>query len=134
MGLIIMPVRMKRPCSYPGCPELVTSGRCDKHKRQEAKRYDKQRGTAAQRGYTARWQRYTKVFLRQPKNVFCKLQFPGCANVSQCVDHIDPPDGPDDPRFWDPDNHQGACIHCNSVKGRKKIKGEAEPFSARGRI
>jgi 5-methylcytosine-specific restriction protein A len=36
------------------------------------------------------------------------------------VDHIDPPDGPGDPRFWDTANHQPACIHCNSVKGHKK--------------
>ena len=27
------------------------------------------------------------------------------------------------PKFWDKANHQPACIHCNSVKGHKNIKG-----------
>ena len=127
-----MPMRPKKPCAAFGCPALIEAGTryCEKHKRQEAKRYDWERGTAAQRGFTGHWQRYSKWFLRQPENIFCKLQLPGCANVSQCVDHIDPPDGPNDPRFWDPENHQSACIHCNSVKGRRKMKGKGEPFES----
>ena len=120
-----MAKRPLRICSYPGCPNLVVQGRCEKHAiKKDDKEYDKRRGTAQQRGYTYRWQQYTKWFLRQPENSLCKLALDdGCAVVSQCVDHIDPPDGPDDPRFWDPHNHQGGCIHCNSVKGKKKIKG-----------
>lgn len=126
-----MPRRPLRPCSYPGCPVLVADGsRCPEHKRQEAQRYDQQRGSAHQRGYTPRWRRYSQWFIRQPENVFCRLQLPGCTNLTQCVDHIDPPDGPSDPRFWDPNNHQGSCIHCNSVKGRRYLKGEGNPFEA----
>lgn len=32
------------------------------------------------------------------------------------VDHIIPVDGPDDPRFWDPENHQSLCHACHSAK------------------
>jgi hypothetical protein len=29
-----MPNRPLRPCGQPGCPELVSGGYCDKHKKQ----------------------------------------------------------------------------------------------------
>ena len=128
LGLIQMPYKPLRPCLQPGCPELVSKGYCDKHKKD--KEYDRRRGTANQRGYTYRWQKYSRHFLSRPDNVFCKLQLLGCTNLAECVDHIVPPDGPDDPRFWDPANHQAACIHCNSVKGRRAQKGTAMPFEA----
>jgi len=126
-----VPGRIKRPCNYPGCPVLTTERHCEKHRKDTARQYDNSRGTAHQRGYTARWQRYSKWFLKQPGNVFCVLQLPGCTNVTQCPDHIVPPSGPDDPLFWDPSNHQAACLHCNSVKGNRTIVGKAEPFSSR---
>lgn len=123
-GVIPMPQRLKKPCAQPGCPILTHERYCPQHKKAESKRYNRQRGTAAQRGYDGRWQRYTKWFLRQPGNQICKLRLDGgCKLVAQCVDHIDPPSGPKDPKFWDPANHQSACIHCNSVKGRRKIEG-----------
>lgn len=122
-----MPSRAKKPCNYPGCNELIDGGQryCDKHKKQVQQLADERRGSANDRGYTYEWRIYSIWFLKQPENVLCKLQLPGCTRLSKCVDHIDPPDGPDDPRFWDKDNHQGACIHCNSVKGHKKIDGKS---------
>jgi len=120
-----MPNKPKRPCNHPGCPLLVTSGYCDKHKRQQQQQEDSRRGTAHQRGYNSRWARYSKWFLKQPGNQICKLQLDaGCAYVSQCVDHVIPPSGADDPLFWDSSNHQGACIHCNSVKGHRTMRGD----------
>ena len=119
--------RPLRPCTYPGCNNLVTSGRCEKHKTVDNQ--DRHSETAAERGYNYRWQKYSKWFLKQPENQFCKLQLPGCTNIAECVDHIDPPNGIDDPRFWNTNNHQAACIHCNSVKGHKNLKGKAKPFS-----
>ena len=125
-----MPSKLPRPCTYPGCPALVSEGsRCQEHKAQQTRQYDERRGTAHQRGYTARWQRYSKWFLRQPDNVFCKLQLPGCANMAQCVDHIQAPNGPNDPLFWELSNHQASCLHCNSVKGHRTMVGNSKPFS-----
>lgn len=122
----------KKLCNRQGCRTLIDKGQryCDIHKKQDQKQRDQRRGTAHERGYTYKWNRYSKVFLTNPENVFCKLHLPGCTNLSECVDHIDPPDGPNDPRFWDTSNHQGACIHCNSVKGHTKLEGKAKPFES----
>ena len=116
-----MTTRPKRPCSYPGCSQLVATGYCDKHKQQSS---EHRRGSAAQRGYTSKWAKYSKWFLKQPGNHICKLRLPGCDYVARCVDHIQPPKDKDDPLFWLKSNHQSSCIHCNSVKGRKTMKGE----------
>lgn len=35
-----MPSKPLHPCTYPGCIRLVTSGRCNNHKRQSNKDYD----------------------------------------------------------------------------------------------
>lgn len=119
-------------CAWPGCPNLVRGGvtHCQEHAKQKQKLNDERRGTAHERGYSYRWSQYSKWYLRQSENVFCKLQLPGCTNLAQCVDHIQAHNGSSDPLFWDRDNHQASCIHCNSVKGRRTMRGEAEPFSS----
>lgn len=122
--------KIKKFCKQPGCNELTDRTYCEKHRIERVKHYDNSRGTAHQRGYTYRWQQYSKQFLKRPENLFCKLQLKGCTNISECVDHIEPPAGPKDSLFWDPNNHQAACIHCNSMKGHKKLKGEGKPFEA----
>ncbi len=86
---------------------------------------DKLRKNANQRGYNYQWGRYSKAYLAHPDHQLCALHLDGgCAIVAQCVDHIKPANGSGDPLFWDPTNHQPACIHCNSVKGRKFLRGE----------
>ena len=83
------------------------------------------RGSARERGYDSRWSAYSKWYLAQPNHQLCALRLDeGCAVVAQCVDHIDPPDDRHDPRFWNPENHQPACIHCNSVKGHRFMRGK----------
>jgi len=126
-----MPSKAKHFCNFPDCNELTSGRYCDKHKaeyerqqRESFKQYDKRRGTANERGYNFRWQQYSKAFLRRPENQICKLHLPGCTIMAECVDHVVPMRGPDDPRFWDRSNHQAACIHCNSVKGHKAMVGE----------
>lgn len=119
-----------RLCKHPGCTNLTTSGYCDQHKdeaRERERIADRRRGTARERGYNYRWHKYSKAFLSRPENKFCKLHLDdGCNILAECVDHIDPPDGPNDRRFWDASNHQAACIHCNSVKGHRKMVGTYE--------
>ena len=121
--------RARRFCKSTGCPNLVAgaSAYCDEHKEIEVeaeRRRDARRGSSRERGYTTRWDKYSKRFLDQPNHQFCALHLDaGCAVVSQCVDHIDPPVDACDPKFWDKNNHQPACIHCNSVKGHRKIVG-----------
>jgi 5-methylcytosine-specific restriction endonuclease McrA len=78
---------------------------------------DKRRGSAKERGYDYKWYRYSQWFLKQPGNQFCKIKGPRCKTLAKCVDHIQPPKSKDDPLFWDKNNHQAACIECNSWKG-----------------
>ena len=118
-----MAQRLKRPCNHPGCRELVEKGYCEKHRRQATRLSDQRRGSSNDRGYDWRWRKYSELFIRRPENVFCAIKLPGCTRLAECTDHIVPPRDKDDPLFWDANNHQPACIHCNSVKGRKIPKG-----------
>ena len=126
-----MPHRLQGFCKYPGCTQKANdiSGYCTAHRGAGQERdisRDRHRQPAHIRGYDKRWERYSKWFLSLPQNQFCVLRLDdGCAQIAQCVDHIDPPDGARDPRFWDRSNHQPACIHCNSVKGHRFIRGTA---------
>ena len=113
----LMPQRPRTPCNYPRCPRLVNPGEryCPEHKRHEQRRYDIERGTAAQRGYGSRWNRYTKMYKREhPLCVKCKAE--GKLVQADVVDHVEPVTGPDDPLFWEPMNHQSLCHPCHNKK------------------
>lgn len=62
-----MPTRLPHPCAHPGCPALASAGErfCEKHRKQEAQRYDRERGSAASRGYDARWRRVRAMVLAE---------------------------------------------------------------------
>ena len=122
---------MLKFCKHTGCRNLVKSGYCELHQQdaieeEERKKHRKdghRRGSSTERGYGTRWRKYSKWFLAQEGNQFCKLHLDGCTIYAECVDHIVPPTSANDPLFWDRNNHQPACIHCNSVKGDKSIRG-----------
>ena len=118
-----MPVAPRRVCLSPGCGKLVTSGSwCDTHtksrvesKKQAQKVYDNERGSKHERGYTSKWSRYSVAYRKEhPLCVMCEKQ--GKLTLAQCVDHIEPVSGPDDPLFWDESNHQGLCLIHHSIK------------------
>jgi len=124
-----MPSKPKRFCAHSGCKNLTTSKYCDLHQidaDQAYKMRDRSRGTASQRGYTYRWSKCSKHFLSMPENQICKLHLPGCTLLAECVDHIIPVNGPYDPNFWKPDNWQSSCLSCNTIKGKRTIKGTFE--------
>jgi 5-methylcytosine-specific restriction protein A len=87
------------------------------------------RGTAHQRGYTSRWARYSKAWLK--KYPLCGMRRDGQINneyrrpeciargpvQAECVDHIRAASLGG--AFWDPANHQSLCLNCNRVKGIK---------------
>lgn len=116
------PARPKSLCRR--CKKLIDKpGFCDDCKSKEQRFWDKRRGSAAKRGYTVKWYALSSQFRSRPENQFCALQLPGCTGFTEVTDHIKPC-LPDDPLFWDENNWQPACIHCNSVKGRREMKGE----------
>lgn len=72
------------------------------------------RGTAAERGYDSRWQRYSVMYRKQhPLCVTCEAE--GKTVPSECVDHIVAHRG-DNVLLWDSSNHRALCWACHSKK------------------
>ena len=107
-----MPKRPKRPCRYPGCPNLCESGTyCPEH---SAESPDRLRGSATERGYDAKWRRARKLFLqRHPLCANCLSQ--GIVTPATVVDHIVPHRG-DRALFWEENNWQPLCKNCHDQK------------------
>ncbi len=106
-------VQIKKPCAYPACRKTVPLGTrfCEVHKARQAAR-DMERGSSAERGYGARWQRYRADYLkRHPRCV-------ECGAPSNVVDHVEPHKG-DMVKFWVTTNHQAVCTSCHNKKTAK---------------
>ena len=74
------------------------------------------RASACKRGYDRKWQKYV-TFYRQCVEPLCRECFKdGRLTPMDCVDHIVPMNGPDDPRWYDQTNHQALCTPCHSRK------------------
>ena len=93
---------------------MIRSGSyCEVHAKQVQVAYDKQRGSAASRGYGPRWQRFRRMYLRRhpyctdPYGVHTELV------LATEVDHIIPrrQGGSDDES-----NLQALCKPCHSRK------------------
>lgn len=76
-----MPRKAATVCSTPGCPTLTTNHRCDQCTTAARQTSDAQRGTAAQRGYDAAWERTRKAYL-QAFPICCL-----CGHPSRVADH-----------------------------------------------
>jgi 5-methylcytosine-specific restriction protein A len=113
-----MPRKPPTACRYSGCPNLCDAGQtyCFEHHKERAAVYDRERGSAIQRGYGSEWQKYSRSFLQ--KNPFCV----GCGQRATQVDHIIPAK-PGNPLFWDPSNHEQMCNSCHSRKTASKDGG-----------
>ena len=105
-----MPYRPSVPCKHPGRPKLVTYGTgpyCSVH--EPLHRGD--RDSASKCGYSSRWQKARKKFLRNhPLCVECQKQ--GRLTEATVVDHITLHRG-DQKLFWDESNWQPLCKPCH---------------------
>ncbi len=110
------PYAPQHQCGFPGCPITVDSvhRRCKRHRAQERKQIDHNRGSAARRGYDAGWRAARKRYLAvHPLCVECERI--GRLTAAAVVDHIVPHKG--DPRlFWDESNWQTLCRRCHNRK------------------
>jgi len=69
-----LPRKPKRPCSYPGCPDLTDGRFCEKHQKEENKRYEKyDRNPAASRRYGRVWKRVRDAYVKE--HPFCEECF-----------------------------------------------------------
>ena len=107
-----MPRSPKRPCWFPGCPNLCYHGvYCNDHSDYSA---DHLRGNAAERGYGGKWRNARARFLRKhPLCVKCREN--GKLTPATVVDHIIPHRG-DPVLFWDESNWQPLCRDCHGEK------------------
>ena len=109
-------------CIHPGCRTLTHEAYCAEHAPLHA--YTDNRASASERGYDAKWSRFAKHYLSMPEHQFCALHIsPNCRSVSECVDHVVPLEGPDDPKKYDTSNLQPACLACNTLKGKRVMRG-----------
>jgi 5-methylcytosine-specific restriction protein A len=116
--LINIPYKFKKPCNYPGCPELTDKRYCEKHRGYNNRNTSKY--------YNSRWQRERKIYLKaNPFCVIClKFNKYTKANV---VDHIKPHRG-DMNLFWDKNNWQALCKKCHDKKTRTEDQYQEYTF------
>lgn len=113
-----MPDRPFRPCTHPGCGQLVNGrdSKCPPHMKAQRQRETANRDKAIAALYGARWRKARAIYLRQ---------FPLCNGI-QCiengrltpatvVDHIKPHKG-DELLFWQRANWQPLCKPCHDTK------------------
>jgi len=109
--------RIKKPCPQPGCGELVESGRCPAHQAQPEqaetrRRFDAWRGSARQRGYDARWERFRAYFIaRHPA---CH----DCERLATEVHHIQRLAARPDLKLVE-SNCMALCKRCHSTRTAK---------------
>lgn len=61
-----MPKYPKRPCSFPGCPNLTDGQYCEKHRKKAQRQYDRyERAPDIRRKYGRAWQRIRDSYVRE---------------------------------------------------------------------
>jgi 5-methylcytosine-specific restriction protein A len=109
-----MPSKPPKPCAKPGCGRLTTGRFCEAHQGETDRAKDARRGTAAERGYTYRWAKARRTFLkRYPLCAECQRQ--GRVTPATVVDHIVPHRG-DQALFWDRNNWAALCKYHHDRK------------------
>lgn len=116
-----MPNAPLRICGEPGCPELVSHGRCSRHERSSSGGWKGHDGTAPKRIAGRKLQHLRQqLFANEP---FCRLCHTRVASIR---DHIIPlAEGGTE----SPENIQPICQRCSdtksyeeSVRGRMRVQ------------
>ena len=111
-----MPSLTAKVCAEPGCVVVGPGRYCHAHTKQAQRRRTREwnGGTASQRGYNAKWQRYRASYLaKHPLCESCMLT--GRTTAATVVDHITPHKGDLD-LFNAAANHQALCKPCHDSK------------------
>jgi 5-methylcytosine-specific restriction enzyme A len=79
--------------------------------------------------YSRQWQRYAAALLvDNPVCLTIARDGKPCNQPATEVDHVDPVDDENDPRFWDVNNHRARCKSCHSRKTWREQRGLAVDF------
>ena len=111
-----MPRKPKKPCKYPGCPELTEGNYCKAHQKEIDREYNSSRPYKKLYN-SSRWQDLRRYVLnKQPLCVECLKN--NRITPATVVDHIEPHKGNED-LFYDINNLQSLCKSCHD---RKTVK------------
>ena len=133
-GDLLLMIRPPRPCTYPGCAAVTTTGRCPKHppalwRNRVADREYNQRRPESDRFYgTAAWVNLRAMVLSQsPICVECERL--GRVTLATVVDHIIPfKERPD--LGMTIENLRPLCSSCHNRIGKRiRIKATEESES-----
>ena len=130
-----MPTLPKRICRHPGCNALtVNSTYCDTHTRQHNKDKDRYRKNACQRGYNTRWQKVSKLYLKEHPLCECdECKKQNKLTTANVVHHVIPHHGNYE-LFWDQANWQAMNKRCHdrhTVIEKRKEKDKKIGSAAR---
>lgn len=111
-----MPVSAYRICTYPGCTNLVRSGRCAKHTQQPDRLFP--HDPVSQRLYNSkRWKEIRADQLEAEP--YCREHLKRGERVkATTVDHIEPHKGDEKRFFTGP--FQSLCHKCHTVKTNRE--------------
>jgi len=106
-----MPMKPKRPCSYPGCPELTNNRHCEKHQKEMDSRYNNERALLMRKRYGRHWKRIRDRYIRL--HPLCEqCQKDGKLTPAGEVHHIVPLSKGGD---HDEENLMALCTSCHST-------------------
>ena len=90
MEVNTMPKQPRRPCGFPGCPNLTDGRFCEEHAKQENRRYERyQRDPATKRRYGRAWQRIRDRYAAA--HPFCEECYKrGVLTPTEEIHHIKP--------------------------------------------
>jgi len=118
LGGRMCPRKPRKPCSFPGCPELTEDRYCDKHKKEVDSEYNRTSSHYKHLYNSSRWRRLRIQFIRvHPLCEVCKRK--GVVNAAEIVDHIKPHQG-NEGLFWNESNWQALCKSCHDRKTAKE--------------
>ena len=111
-----MPTKARQPCAHPGCPALVTSGRCPTHRPPD------RRPTSTQRGYGQPWRRTSKAFLQaHPWCVDCGAPSTESDHAPRTRAELAADPDVDNPDAWE--HLQPRCKPCHSRRTANTSSG-----------
>lgn len=109
-----------KPCNRTGCQKLTRERFCADHTK-DSQAYDRNRQTAAQRGYDSKWRKVRRAYLlKHPLCVECTEEEQ--VTAATVVDHIIPHKG-DKALFWDSKNWQPLCKSHHDRKTAREDGG-----------